>query len=90
MSFAVFFLKEQCWTGAQSSKRNRGVNLAFAGIGYAAFSVAMATMRLLGDNIVAQLNSKRVVVYGSLTAATGLFIVVLTPWLLVPFLDLFC
>ncbi|HTF30722.1 MAG TPA: MFS transporter [Flavitalea sp.] len=82
MSFAVFLSEGAMldWS-AVFLRENRGVNLAFAGIGYAAFSVAMATMRLLGDNIVAQLNSKRVVVYGSLTAATGLFIVVLTPWL---------
>jgi predicted MFS family arabinose efflux permease len=61
---------------------NRGVDVALAGLGYAAFSVAMAIMRLLGDNIVSRLNSKTVVVYGSLLAAAGLFLVVLTPWLL--------
>ncbi|NHA02416.1 MFS transporter [Mucilaginibacter sp. HC2] len=82
MAFAVFLSEGAMldWS-AVFLKENRGVNLAFAGIGYAAFSVAMATMRLLGDNIVARLNSKKVVVYGSLTAATGLFIAVLTPWL---------
>jgi fucose permease len=82
MCFAVFLSEGAMldWS-AVFLKENRGVNLAFAGIGYAAFSVAMATMRLLGDNIVARLNGKKVVVYGSLLAATGLFIVVLTPWL---------
>lgn len=62
-------------------KENRGVDVALAGLGYAAFSVAMATMRLFGDKIVARLDGKKVVVYGSLVAASGLFIVVLTPWL---------
>jgi len=62
-------------------KENRGVDVAFAGLGYAAFSVAMATMRLLGDKIVARLASKKVVVYGSIIAACGLFMAVLTPWL---------
>jgi predicted MFS family arabinose efflux permease len=82
MCFAVFLSEGAMldWS-AIFLKENRGVNLAFAGIGYAAFSVAMATMRLLGDKIVARLSSKKVVVYGSLTAATGLFMVVLTPWL---------
>ena len=62
-------------------KENRGVDVALAGLGYAAFSIAMATMRLLGDKIVARFDGKKVVVYGSLIAATGLFIVVITPWL---------
>ncbi|OXA74037.1 MFS transporter [Flavobacterium aquidurense] len=59
---------------------NRGVNEAFTGMGYATFSIAMATMRLIGDKIVSRFNSKVVVVAGSLIAASGLFLAVLTPW----------
>lgn len=63
-------------------KENRRVPIAWAGIGYAAFSVAMAIMRLVGDQIVAAFSGKKVVVLGSLLAASGLFLAVLTPWLL--------
>ncbi|MCX2477956.1 MFS transporter [Pedobacter sp. MC2016-15] len=63
-------------------KENREVDVTLAGLGYAAFSVAMAVMRLLGDKLVARLDGKTVVVYGSLIAAAGLFIAVLTPWLI--------
>lgn len=59
---------------------NRGVNEAFTGLGYATFSIAMATMRLVGDRIVSRFSSKMVVVAGSLVAASGLFLAVLTPW----------
>ncbi|WP_428232572.1 MFS transporter [Flavobacterium sp.] len=59
---------------------NRGLNTAFAGIGYATFSIAMATMRLMGDRIVSRFSGKLVVVAGSLVAASGLFLAVFTPW----------
>jgi predicted MFS family arabinose efflux permease len=62
-------------------RENRGVAEELTGIGYAAFSVAMATMRLLGDKIVARLNGKTVVILGALIAASGLLLVVLTPWI---------
>jgi predicted MFS family arabinose efflux permease len=51
----------------------------FSGIGYAAFSVAMAVMRLLGDGIVERWKSKTVVIAGSLLAAAGLAISILSP-----------
>lgn len=63
-------------------KENKGVAVELAGIGYAAFSVAMATMRLLGDRIVTRLNGRTVVVGGGLIAAAGLFIAILTPWVI--------
>jgi len=83
MCFVVFLSEGAMldWS-AVFLKENRGVDVALAGLGYAAFSVAMATMRLLGDKIVSQFSGKKVVVYGSLIAAAGLFTVVLTPWLL--------
>lgn len=59
----------------------KGLAPEFAGAGYAAFSVAMATMRLLGDGLVERLNSKAVVVGGSLVAAAGLLIAVYSPWI---------
>ncbi|MDB5261265.1 MAG: transporter [Adhaeribacter sp.] len=63
-------------------KEDRGVDVALAGMGYAAFSVAMAIMRLLGDRLVMRLDSKKVVVYGCLIAAAGLSLAILTPWLI--------
>jgi len=57
---------------------NKGINPELAGIGYAAFSVAMAIMRLLGDKIVSRLNGKTVVVAGSIISASGFFLAVLS------------
>jgi len=48
----------------------------FAGAGYAAFSIAMAVMRLLGDRIVSKLNSKTVVTGGGLVAVTGVILII--------------
>jgi MFS family permease len=59
---------------------NRGVSEEFGGMGYAAFSVAMAAMRLVGDRMVAKFNSKTVVVGGSIIGAIGLLLAVATPW----------
>ena len=58
----------------------KGVAPEFSGVGYAAFSVAMAAMRLLGDGIVARLSGKKVVVYGGLLAAAGLCLAIVSPW----------
>ncbi|MCX6217557.1 MFS transporter [Spirosoma sp.] len=58
----------------------KGVDSELAGAGYAAFSIAMAIMRLVGDKLVARLNGKTVVVTGSLLGAVGLTIAVLSPW----------
>lgn len=60
---------------------NRHVDEALTGIGYAAFSVAMAVMRLLGDGIVSRFSEKTVVFWGSIIAASGLALAVITPWL---------
>lgn len=60
---------------------NKEVSPEFTGIGYAAFSVAMAVMRLQGDRLVSKLNSKVVVIGGSLLASFGILIVVFSPWL---------
>jgi len=83
MCFAVFLSEGAMldWS-AVFLRENRGIEEELAGIGYAAFSVAMATMRLLGDKLVARLDSRKVVVSGSLLAAAGLFLAVCTPWLI--------
>ncbi|QEC43223.1 MFS transporter [Pseudobacter ginsenosidimutans] len=57
----------------------KGVQQELSGIGYAAFSIAMAVMRLLGDGIVEKWKSKTVVITGSLIATTGLMISILSP-----------
>ncbi len=59
----------------------KGVPLAYSGVGYAAFSIAMAMMRLAGDYIVEKWNAKIIVVAGSFIAMTGLILVILSPWL---------
>jgi len=81
MCFAVFLSEGAMldWS-AVFLLENKGIDAELAGAGYAAFSIAMAAMRLLGDKLVARLDGKRVVVGGSLLAAFGLFIAVLTPW----------
>jgi predicted MFS family arabinose efflux permease len=62
-------------------KENRGIDAELAGVGYAAFSISMAAMRLLGDRIVERFRGKTVVVAGGLIAALGIFIAVATPWI---------
>jgi len=83
MGCFVVFLSEGAildWS-ALFLKESRGVDIEFAGIGYASFSVAMATMRLLGDKIVEKLNGRLVVIIGGLIAGAGLLLVVFTPWI---------
>lgn len=80
MCFAVFLAEGAIldWS-AIFLRDTKGVEQEFAGIGYAAFSVAMAVMRLVGDKLVARLNSKTVVVGGSILGAVGLLIAILSP-----------
>lgn len=83
MCFAVFLVEGAIldWS-AIFLRDTKGIDVELAGAGYAAFSVAMATMRLVGDKIVARLSSKTVVVFGSLLSAVGLSIAVFSPWVL--------
>ena len=53
---------------------------AGAAIGFAAFSVAMAFFRLVGDSVVARLGEKRTVVGGGATIAAGMALAVASPW----------
>ena len=82
MCFAVFLAEGAVldWS-AVFLRDTKGIDAALAGVGYAAFSVAMATMRLLGDKLVTRLSDKTVVVGGSLLSAVGLLIVILSPWI---------
>lgn len=66
--------------GAVFLRDDRKLSVASAGLGYAAFSVAMATGRLLGDRITAGLGSQRVVRYGALLATIGLVVTTALPW----------
>lgn len=59
---------------------NRNFDIAWSGMGYAVFSVAMALMRLTGDRLMGKFSPHQMVIYGSLVAATGLFITVGLPW----------
>ncbi|WP_128547319.1 MFS transporter [Larkinella soli] len=81
MCFVVFLAEGAIldWS-AVFLRDTKGVEPEFAGAGYSAFSVAMATMRLVGDGIVARLKGKAVVVGGSLLGAAGLGLAVGSPW----------
>lgn len=60
---------------------NKNIQPEFSGTGYAAFSVAMAVMRLTGDAIVSKLSSKTVVIAGSIIASLGIFMLTISPWI---------
>ncbi|RQP08052.1 MAG: MFS transporter, partial [Parapedobacter sp.] len=87
MCFAVFLAEGAMLDWSAIFLRDiKGIDPVFSGAGYAAFSVAMAVMRLVGDGIVARLNGRTVVVGGSLVAAGGVVIAIFSPWV---FLALF-
>lgn len=55
------------------------------GLGFAVYAFFMASGRLLGDQLIARFSSKRVLQFGGLVAATGLFILIIQPpmiWIL--------
>jgi fucose permease len=89
---AVLFLGVMCFVAFLSEgavldwsavflRDNKGVDKAMAGIGYASFSIAMATMRLFGDRIISKIEGKHVVIYGSIIAFAGFMLVVFAPWI---------
>jgi predicted MFS family arabinose efflux permease len=65
---------------AEFLRSARGFAISGAGLGYAAFSIAMAIGRLLGDRITSALGPVRVVRYGGLVAAAGLVLACSLPW----------
>ncbi|MBN8824542.1 MAG: MFS transporter [Spirosoma sp.] len=81
MCFAVFLAEGAILDWSAIFLRDvKGINIELAGLGYASFSIAMALMRLVGDKLVVRLNSKTVVVGGSLVGAIGLLLAIVTPW----------
>jgi predicted MFS family arabinose efflux permease len=66
--------------GAVFLKTLRGLPPSQAGLGYAAFAVAMTVGRLWGDRLVDALGGKKILVGGGFCAATGLALVVLVPF----------
>jgi MFS family permease len=59
----------------------RGLDEAYAGLGYAAFALTMTAGRLTGDAIVRRLGPTRVIVAGGSLAAAGMFLATLsTAW----------
>ena len=80
LCFAVFLTEGAAldW-GAVFLIQNRGVDPAYAGLGYAAFSLTMTAGRLAGDRIVARIGRARVVGLGGLLAAAGLALAVAAP-----------
>ncbi|WP_248733160.1 MFS transporter [Pseudomonas sp. MWU13-2517] len=57
----------------------RGLDEAYAGLGYAAFALTMTAGRLTGDAIVRRLGATRVIVIGGSLAAAGVFLATLSP-----------
>lgn len=58
----------------------RGVETAYAGLGYVLFSLTMTFGRLAGDGIVQRLGSTRVIVFGGLCAASGFGVATTAPF----------
>lgn len=59
---------------------SRDMKAAYAGLGYAAFSLAMTTGRLTGDRIVQHFGGGNVVVFGGFCAALGFAVAALVPF----------
>jgi len=58
---------------------DQGLDASRAGVGYAAFAIAMTLGRLTGDRVVGKLGGKRVLLLGGLCGAAGFFLSVLAP-----------
>ncbi|HEY9130421.1 MAG TPA: MFS transporter [Dyella sp.] len=58
----------------------RDVAASAAGIGYACFSIAMASGRLIGDRMIQRLGPVRMVRFGAALAAAGFAVVAVVPW----------
>ncbi|MFY0731313.1 MFS transporter [Pseudomonas sp. NFX15] len=80
MCFIVFLAEGAAldWS-AVFLAQERGLDTAYAGLGYAAFALTMTAGRLTGDKIVCRLGATRVIVFGGLTAASGLFLATFAP-----------
>lgn len=80
MCFIVFLAEGAAldWS-AVFLAQERGIDTAYAGLGYAAFALTMTVGRLTGDAIVRRLGATRVIVFGGLTAAAGLALATFAP-----------
>ncbi|WP_248740971.1 MFS transporter [Pseudomonas sp. MWU12-2029] len=80
MCFIVFLTEGAAldWS-AVFLAQERGIDTAYAGLGYAAFALTMTAGRLTGDRIVRALGATRIILFGGLLAAAGLFLVTLAP-----------
>ncbi len=58
---------------------DRGMSPAYAGLGYAAFSVTMTVGRLTGDLLTRRFGGKRMITAGGVVAALGLAVATLVP-----------
>ncbi|MGK3141502.1 MFS transporter [Pantoea sp. C2G6] len=78
----ILFLAEGAvldW-GALLLLQNPSMSPAFAGLGYAVFSVAMTLGRFSGDKIIQRFGRYPVMLTGALTAAAGMSLAVWLPW----------
>lgn len=78
----ILFLAEGAvldW-GALLLLQNPAMSPAYAGLGYAVFSVAMALGRFSGDKIIQRFGRYPVMLTGALTAAAGMTLAVWLPW----------
>ncbi len=78
----ILFLAEGAvldW-GALLLLQNPEMTPAWAGLGYAVFSVAMTLGRFSGDKIIQRFGRYPVMLTGALTAAAGMSLAVLLPW----------
>jgi MFS family permease len=58
----------------------RGMETAYAGLGYVTFSLTMTMGRLAGDGVVQRLGRTNVIVFGGLAAASGFALATLVPY----------
>lgn len=78
----ILFLAEGAvldW-GALLLLQNPAMSPAYAGLGYAVFSVAMTLGRFSGDKIIQHFGRYPVMLTGALTAAAGMTLAVWLPW----------
>ncbi|WP_367868174.1 MFS transporter [Pedobacter sp. WC2423] len=58
----------------------RNFDAATAGAGYAAFSIAMTVMRLLGDQLVDKVSPQKIILFGAAISSSGYLVAVFSPW----------
>ncbi|KAF1030665.1 MAG: Inner membrane protein YbjJ [Pseudomonas sp.] len=75
LCFVVFLAEGAAldWSAVFLSSE-RGLDEAYAGLGYAAFALTMTAGRLTGDAIVRRLGATRVIVFGGTLAAAGMLL----------------